>query len=77
MDVFLMKFWILALLLTLFVPDFSYARPKRKSIGPEGGYIHAIAIDPGNSSIIYAGTSYGVFMSADEGGTRNGAGMTV
>jgi len=45
MDVFLMKFWILALLFTLCVPDFCYARPNGKSIGPEGGYIHGIAID--------------------------------
>lgn len=77
LDVFLMYFWILALLMTFFVSDFCYARLNWKSIGPEGRYIHGIAIDPGNSSIIYAGTSYGVFMSADEGGTRSGAGMTV
>ncbi|OGP79299.1 MAG: hypothetical protein A2V86_08710 [Deltaproteobacteria bacterium RBG_16_49_23] len=35
------------------------------SVGPEGGSIYAIVIDPNNSNVIYAGTSAGVFKSTN------------
>jgi hypothetical protein len=39
------------------------------SIGLEGGIIQSLAIDPGNSNIVYAGTREdGVFKSTDGGG---------
>ncbi|HEY1304340.1 MAG TPA: hypothetical protein VGF24_12355 [Vicinamibacterales bacterium] len=37
------------------------------SIGPEGGTVYALAIDPSNHSVIYAGTNGGVFKSTDGG----------
>jgi photosystem II stability/assembly factor-like uncharacterized protein len=38
------------------------------SIGPEGGYINTLAIDPINTNVIYTGTfSNGVFKSVDAG----------
>ena len=38
------------------------------SIGPEGGFVQAVAIDPDNTSALYAGTlGGGVFKSSDGG----------
>ena len=40
------------------------------SIGPEGGIIHALAIDPVTPATLYAGTSSGgVFKSKNGGGS--------
>lgn len=36
-------------------------------IGPEGGAINALAIDPMTSSTLYAGTAGGVYKSTDSG----------
>jgi VCBS repeat-containing protein len=37
-------------------------------IGPDGGYVYTVAIDPSDSSILYAGTnSGGIFKSVDAG----------
>jgi photosystem II stability/assembly factor-like uncharacterized protein len=36
-------------------------------IGPEGGTVYALAIDPADHSIVYAGTNGGVFKSIDSG----------
>jgi photosystem II stability/assembly factor-like uncharacterized protein len=38
------------------------------SIGPEGGTVYALAIDPDNHSVVYAGTNAGVLKSTDGGG---------
>ena len=38
------------------------------SIGPEGGYIQSLAINPTTPSTIYAGTDDGVFKSTNGGG---------
>lgn len=38
------------------------------SIGPEGGTVYALAIDPHDHSVVYAGTNGGVFKSTDGGG---------
>jgi photosystem II stability/assembly factor-like uncharacterized protein len=38
------------------------------SIGPEGGTVYALAIDPDNHSVVYAGTNAGVLKSTDSGG---------
>ena len=37
------------------------------SIGPEGGTVYALAIDPDNHSVVYAGTNGGVLKSTDGG----------
>jgi hypothetical protein len=37
------------------------------SIGPEGGAAYALAIDPHNHAVVYAGTNGGVFKSIDGG----------
>ena len=39
------------------------------SLGPEGGFIRALVIDPINTDTIYTGTGVGVFKSTD-GGTN-------
>jgi cysteine-rich repeat protein len=41
--------------------------------GPEGGPVLAIAIDPSDSAIVYAGTNAGVFKSTDAGQTWGSA----
>jgi hypothetical protein len=42
------------------------------SIGPEGGHIHALAIDPVTPTTLYAGTNGGgVFKSTNGGGNWN------
>ncbi|MGQ9568633.1 MAG: hypothetical protein ACUVWW_11370, partial [Anaerolineae bacterium] len=38
------------------------------SIGPEGGTIYALAIDPATPTTLYAGTWGGVFKSTNGGG---------
>ena len=38
------------------------------SIGPEGGTVYALAIDPDNHSVVYAGANSGVWKSTDGGG---------
>ena len=38
------------------------------SIGPEGGWIRALAIDPLTPSILYAGTASGVVFKSTDGG---------
>jgi len=37
--------------------------------GPEGGLVHAIAIDPSDATHVFAGTEAGVFRSVDNGQT--------
>ncbi len=56
-------------LLLLFVSQTAQAGVNQWSaIGPNGGYIRALAIDPATPSTIYAGTEYGgVFKSIDSG----------
>jgi BNR/Asp-box repeat. len=39
------------------------------SIGPEGGWIYALAINPTTPSTLYAGTDGGAFKSTDGGAT--------
>src|SRR5262245_41762613 len=39
------------------------------NVGPQGGQINSITVDPQNSSNIYAGTRLGVFKSTDKGTT--------
>lgn len=43
------------------------------SIGPEGGVIYTLAIDPTTPSTLYAGTTGGLFKSTNSGGTWNAA----
>ena len=47
-----------------------------KAIGPEGRKIYAVAIDPSNTSTIYAGTDDGVFKSTDGGESWSATGLT-
>jgi hypothetical protein len=76
--IFMVKFCMLAMILATLAPDFCYAGLKWKSIGPEGGNVRSIAIDPSNSSILYAGTyGGGVFKSIiEEIGDFNGDGRS-
>jgi hypothetical protein len=51
--------------LEVFVPD-SCCSQSWVSIGPGGGIISAVALNPGDSNIVYAGTpGNGVFKSTD------------
>jgi len=47
-------------------------------VGPKGGTVQALAVDPSNSETIYAGTWDGVFKSTDAGETWDdmNAGLT-
>jgi len=53
------------------------------SIGPDGGMIHCVAIDPSNTSIVYAGTGTsgggngGVFKSTNGGASWSASSLTV
>ena len=67
---FAFRMVILAALLTFFgtgLPTLWAGSGKWTSIGPFGGTIQALAIDPHNSTTLYAGTSSGVFKSTDGG----------
>src|SRR5207249_3860983 len=46
------------------------------SIGPDGGWIQTLAIDPATPSTLYAGTFYGLFKSTDGGASWTAAGLT-
>src|ERR1035437_9747323 len=41
----------------------------QKTGGLEGGFVYALAIDPGNSRTIYAGTAGGVYKAMNGGAT--------
>jgi photosystem II stability/assembly factor-like uncharacterized protein len=51
------------------------------NLGPEGARVTTLAIDPSNSTIVYAGTGNGVYKSTDSGATwqlmNNGLGHGV
>ena len=50
------------------VPRQLLAQETWKQLGPDGGYVDAIAIDPVTPTTLYAGTAYGgVFRSVDSG----------
>src|SRR6185295_14599053 len=38
-------------------------------IGPQGGYVESLAINPQNSATLYAGMSWGLAKSTDSGAT--------
>jgi photosystem II stability/assembly factor-like uncharacterized protein len=42
-------------------------------LGPEGGSVWALAVDPGDTDVVYAGTVNGVFKSTDAGATWTAA----
>src|SRR5262245_40629100 len=46
------------------------------SVGPEGGIIHAMVVDPTDSNNIYAASDPGVFSSTDRGATWRSSGLT-
>jgi outer membrane protein assembly factor BamB len=77
------KIRIILFSLTLFMCVFQQAEPSWAvatwhSIGsPGGGQINAIAIDPTNSQIVYAGTNGGVFKTIDGGASWIGLTNTV
>jgi hypothetical protein len=48
---------------------------KWRNVGPAGGYVVSVAIDPQNSSTVYAVTEAGAFKSNDGGASWNNAGM--
>lgn len=49
-------------------PAVDAATPSRRSTGPDGGVVHAVA-SAGDGSIVYAATHAGVFRSRDGGGS--------
>lgn len=56
-------------LMTVFLPLIAQGSEFR-SLGPEGGHIVSLAIDPGDSDVIYAGTwGSGMYKSFDNGAT--------
>jgi photosystem II stability/assembly factor-like uncharacterized protein len=67
----------LAVLTALFLLIF--ATPARAGVGvwtplgPEGGPVWALAVDPGDTDVVYAGTRSGVFKSTDAGTTWTAA----
>ncbi len=68
---YIAKVWLIGLLLLLGVNPTGIAHAQGDnwgSIGPDGGSITALAIDPVTPSILYAGTDGGgVFKSANGG----------
>jgi photosystem II stability/assembly factor-like uncharacterized protein len=61
------------LVLTLPAPAFA-AVGSWSSLGPDGGPVAAVAVDPSNPLVVYAGSAQGgVFKSADGGTTWNAA----
>jgi hypothetical protein len=56
--------------LPLLLWSISWGQVNRILLPPEGGTIQALAVDPFNPSVIYAGTAVGgVFKSTDTGET--------
>ncbi len=49
--------------------------PIISRVGPEGGIIASIAVDPQNSNVVYAATATGVFKSNDGGTTWGNSGL--
>lgn len=68
---------VLALQLSCLVPE-CLAAPVWQSLGPYGGSVFALAIDPGNTQTVYAGSYGGVFKSSNGGAlwTPANAGIT-
>src|SRR5271165_5571137 len=46
-----------------------------RNIGPEGGGVRSLAVDPHNSSTVYAGTAGGIFKSQDRGASWSNSGL--
>ena len=69
---------IAVLLLRLASPDVAHAGVNAwTSNGPDGGLVHALAVDPTTSSTLYAGTTAGVFKSTNAGvGWRASGGLS-
>ncbi|MBI4699381.1 MAG: hypothetical protein HY758_10900, partial [Nitrospirae bacterium] len=58
---------LVCLILSMNVQNTSAANGVWTNIGPDGGDVRALAIDPVNTSTIYAGTYGGVYKSTDGG----------
>ena len=71
-----MRVVIFCLILTLVIaPNICVARDSWSSLGPIGGAISSMAIDPENPEILYVGTASGrVFKSANGGQSWKSAG---
>ncbi|HEX3529960.1 MAG TPA: hypothetical protein VH988_23100 [Thermoanaerobaculia bacterium] len=67
-----------AVLLALFLAASSVAAVQHTSIGPEGGAVTVLAVDPGSAATVYAGTGAGIYRSVDHGQSWTAAsrGMT-
>jgi len=68
----------LSALLALCLAASSVAAVQHTSIGPEGGAVTALAVDPGAAATVYAGTGGGIYKSVDHGQSWTAAsrGMT-
>ena len=67
---------VVVALLIFAISSNSFGDNQWVSIGPEGGTINAVAIDPKTPSILYAGTEGGVFKSTNGGANWSVAGLT-
>ncbi|HEY2740300.1 MAG TPA: hypothetical protein VGK45_17955 [Thermoanaerobaculia bacterium] len=65
-------------LLALSLAASSVAAVQHTPIGPEGGAVTALAVDPGSAATVYAGTGGGIYKSVDHGQSWTAAsrGMT-
>jgi len=68
----------LSALLALYLAASSAAAVQHTSIGPEGGAVTALVVDPGAAATVYAGTGGGIYKSVDRGQSWTAAsrGMT-
>src|SRR5947209_3234014 len=51
------------------------ATNQRTNIGPDGGFVYSLAVDPQNSGTVYAGTGAGIFKSQDGGASWRNSGL--
>jgi hypothetical protein len=62
-------FWLAILLFICLSPVTARAQ-SWKAVGPGGGDVRALAIDPGNSDLVYLGTTDGHIFGSRDGGER-------
>jgi len=67
-----------SVLLVLYLAASPAAAVQHTSIGPEGGAVTALAVDPSSAATVYAGTGGGIYKSVDHGQSWTAAsrGMT-
>jgi len=74
------KTWLVLLSALLWVSSASMVHAGNNvwtSLGPEGGKINALALDPTTPTTLYAGTGGGVFKSPNGGSSWSATGLTT